>query len=94
MCDYISSWQESWFDGCFDMLSSDSWFIRGNTGHENAMSCVDDDCGKSFIIFVRYKNAYHIEETKTVLVKEDCSWSVYDDLCKSFLILFSYKNCV
>ena len=42
-------------------------------GHENAMSCVHDDCGKSFVIFLRYKNAYHIEETKTVLVKEDCS---------------------
>ena len=42
-------------------------------GDDNTMSCVHDDCGKSFVIFLRYKNAYHIEETKTVLVKEDCS---------------------
>ena len=46
---------------------------EGIAGHDNAMSYVDDDCGKSFVIFLRYKNAYHIEETKTVLVREDCS---------------------
>ena len=46
---------------------------EGIVGDENAMSCVHDDCGKSFVIFLRYKNAYHIEETKTVLVKADCS---------------------
>ena len=46
---------------------------EGIAGHKNAMSCVDDQCGKSFIIFLRYKNVYYIGETKTVLVKEDCS---------------------
>ena len=63
-------------------------------GDDNTMSCVHDDCGKSCVIFLRYKNVYHIEETKIVLVTGDCSWSVYHDLCKSFLILLSYKNCI
>ena len=40
---------------------------------DNTTSCVHDDCGKSVVIFLRYKNAYHIEETKIVLVKGDCS---------------------
>ena len=35
------------------------------------MSCVNDH-SKLFVIFLSYKNAYHIQDTKTVLVKEDC----------------------
>ena len=46
---------------------------EGIAGHENAMSCVDDDSGRSSVISVRYNNAYHIGQTKSVLVKEDCS---------------------
>ena len=45
---------------------------KGTSSDENSMSCVNDDRGKSFVIFLSYKNAYHIQETKTVLVKEDC----------------------
>ena len=44
----------------------------GIASNENSKSCVHDDCGKLFVIFLSYKNAYYIQETKTVLVKEDC----------------------
>ena len=44
----------------------------GIASDQNSMSCVHDDGGKLFVIFLSYKNAYHIQETKTVLVKEDC----------------------
>ena len=60
---------------CFVVIvdSVDSRRDEGTTSDEHSMSCVNDDCGKSFVIFLTHKNAYHIEETKTVLVKEDCS---------------------
>ena len=81
---------------CFVVIadSVDSRKDNGTASDEHSMLHVNDDHGKSFVIFLNYKNAYHIQETKTVLVKEDCSWSVYDDFCKSFLILLSYKICV
>ena len=60
---------------CFVVIadSVDSRKDNGTTSDENSMLCVNDDHGKSFVIFLNYKNAYHREETKTVLVKEDCS---------------------
>ena len=60
---------------CFIVIA-DSLDTRNNNGtasDENGMPCVNDDCGKSFVIFLNYKNAYHREETKKVLVTEDCS---------------------
>ena len=53
-------------------LALDSRRDNGAASDENSNSCVNDDCGKSFVIFLSYKNAYYIQETKTVLVKEDC----------------------
>ena len=44
---------------------------------ENSMPCVNDDCGKSFVIFLSYKNAYHREETKTVLEKKKIAVDLY-----------------
>ena len=60
---------------CFVVIadSLDSRRDKGTASDENSISCVNDDCGKSFVIFLSYKNAYHIEKTKTVLVKEDYS---------------------
>ena len=60
---------------CFVVIadSLDSRNDKGTASDENSMPCVNDDHGKSFVIFLSYKNAYHREETKTVLVKEDCS---------------------
>ena len=53
--------------------SLDSRKDNGTASDENSMPCVNDDHGKSFVIFLSYKNAYHREETKTVSVIEDCS---------------------
>ena len=69
---------------CFVVIpdSLDGSTHTGIGSDKNSMSCVHDDCGKLFVIFLSYTNAYHIQETRTVLVKEDCRWSIYDDLCK------------
>ena len=60
---------------CFIVIahSLDSRKDNGTANDEHSMLCVNDDHGKSFAIFLNYENAYHREETKTVLVKEDCS---------------------
>ena len=58
---------------CFVVIpdSLDGSKEKDTSSDENSMSCVHD-CGKLFVIFLSYKNAYHIQETKTMLVKEDC----------------------
>ena len=60
---------------CFAVISDsvDSRKDNHTGSDENSMPCVNDDCGKSCVIFLSYKKAY-IKETKIVLVKEDCSW--------------------
>ena len=59
---------------CFVVIadSLDGSRDKGTASDENCMSSVHDDHGKSFVIFLSYKNVYHIQETKTVLVTEDC----------------------
>ena len=59
---------------CFVVIpdSPDGNRHTGIASYQNSMSCVNDDCGKLFVIFLSYKNAYHTQETKTVLVKADC----------------------
>ena len=59
---------------CFVVIPDSLFGSRhqGIASDENSMSCIHDDCVKLFVIFLSYKNAYHIQETKTVLVKEDC----------------------
>ena len=59
---------------CFVVIadSLDGSRDKGTASDANTMSCVNDDHGKSFVIFLSYKNAYHIQETKMMLVKEDC----------------------
>ena len=59
---------------CFVVIpdSLDGSRHKDTASDEKSMLCVHDDCGKLFVIFLSYRNPYHIQETKTVLVKEDC----------------------
>ena len=51
---------------CFVVIadSLDSRKDNCTGSDENSMPCVNDDCGKSFVIYLNYKNTYHREETK------------------------------
>ena len=53
---------------CFVVIpdSLDGSTHTGIGSDQNSMSCVHDDHGKLFVIFLSYKNAYHIQETKTM----------------------------
>ena len=60
----------------------------------NSTSAVHDTCGKVFVIVLSYNITYDVSEMTTVLVKNNCRWSVYDHFCEQFLMLLTARNCV
>ena len=57
-------------------------------------SGVHDTCGKVFVIVLSYNMTYDVSEMATVLVENNCRWSVYDHFYEQFLMLFTARNCV
>ena len=47
-------------------------------------SGVHDICGKVFVIVLSYNMTYDVSEMATVLVKNNCRWSVYDHFYNDF----------
>ena len=60
----------------------------------NSTSSVHDTCGKVFVIVLSYNITYDVSEMTTVLVKNNCWWSVYDHFCEWFLMLLTARNCL
>ena len=60
----------------------------------DGISCVDDTCGKVFVLVLSYNMTYDVLEMATVWVKTTCRWSLSDDFYKWFLMLFTNRNCV
>ena len=60
----------------------------------NSTSAIHDTCGKVFVIVLSYNITYDVSEVTTVLVKNNCRWSVYDHFCEGFLMLLTARNCV